>query len=93
LYQEDKPKKTRIGLTKEVLNDHLVKFNALIMRWVMFYDEPVIAPLQCQVVIQALIKCHTLVLEINVQGFSKAFSRTRALLSKPEGMFKTDKDG
>jgi len=34
-----------------------------------------------------------LVLEINVEGFSKTFSRTGALMSKPKGMFKTDKDG
>jgi len=34
-----------------------------------------------------------LVLEISVPGFSKAYSRTRALLSKPEGMFETDEDG
>ena len=32
------------------------------------------------------------VLEIGLQDVSEAFGRTRASLSKPEGMFKTDED-
>ena len=59
----------------------------------MFFSEPVITPFQHQVVFQSLIKQHMLVLDISVQGISKALSRTRALLNKPEGMFKTDEDG
>ena len=59
----------------------------------MFYGEPVIAPLQHQVVFQSLIKQHMLVFDISVQGISKTLSRIRALLNKPEGMFKTDEDG
>ena len=34
-----------------------------------------------------------LVLEISVQGFSEALSRTRALLAKPERMFETGEYG
>ena len=59
----------------------------------MFHGEPVITPLQDQVVFQSLMKQHMLVLEISVEGISKALSRTGALLNKPEGMFKTDEDG
>jgi len=59
----------------------------------MLHDEPVIAPFGFQVSFQSLINQHMLVLEISVEGFSKGFGRTRALLSNPEGMFKTDKNG
>jgi hypothetical protein len=86
-------KRTRTSLTKEVVKNYFSKFSALIIRWAMFCGKPVIVPLQCQVVFQSLIKQCTLVLKINVQSFSKCDGRTRALLSEPEGMFKTDEDG
>jgi len=59
----------------------------------MFCGEPVTAPLQHQVVFQFFINHHALVLEISGQGCSKGLGRTVALLSKPEGMFKTDENG
>ena len=80
------------GLTKEVVKNYLPKFNTLIERWVMFCCEPIATLLQCQVVLQFSIKEHMLFLDICVQGFNKAISRTGATLSKPEGMFKTDED-
>jgi hypothetical protein len=60
------------------------------MRWAIFCGEPITAPFQHQVVFQSLINQHVLVLKISIQGLSKGLGRTGALLSKPEGMFKTD---
>jgi len=77
---------------KEVVKNYILKLNTLIVKWVMFCDEPVITPLQCQVVFQYFIKHCMLVLEISGKSFGKAFGRTTAMLSKPEGMFKTDED-
>jgi len=59
----------------------------------MFCGEPVMTSFQHQVVFQSFINHHALVLEINGQGCSKGLGRTGALLSKPEGMFKTNEDG
>jgi len=81
------------SLTKEVVKNYLLKFSALIIRWAMFCGKPVITFFQHQIVFQSLIKQSTLVLEISVQGFSKSLDRTGTLLSKPEGMFKTNEDG
>jgi len=78
---------------KEVIKNYFLKFSALIMRWPMFHGEPVIAPFECQVFFQSLIKQHMLVFEISVKSFNKGFRRIGALLSKPERMFKTDEDG
>jgi len=61
--------------------------------WAIVGGEPVIAPLRGQIVFQSLINQCMLVLEISVQGFSEALSRTRALLAKPERMFETDEYG
>jgi len=77
---------------KEVVKNYLLKLNTLIVRWAIFCGEPVITLLQCQVVFQYFIKHCMLVLEISGQSFSKAFGRTTAMLSKPEGMFQADED-
>jgi len=92
VYQHHKVEEDKDQLTKEVVKNYLCKFRALIIRMLIFCGEPVIAFFQHQVFIHSLIKQHTLVLEINVQGYSKAFGRTSTLLSKPEGMFQTDED-
>ena len=84
--------KTMAGLTKEVVKNYLPKFSTLIERWVMFCCEPIITLLQCQVVLQFLIKECTLLPDICVKGFDKASSKTGAMLSKPEGMFETNED-
>ena len=81
------------SLTKEIIKNYLLKFSALIMGWVISCGEPVTTPLQHQVVFQSLIDHHVLILKISVQGFSKGLGKTGALLSKPEGMLKTDEDG
>ena len=84
--------KTTTSLTKEVIKYYLPKFRALIIRWVIFCCEPIIALLLCQVVLQFLIKECTLFLYVSVEGFDKAGYRTGAMPSKPEGMFKTNED-
>ena len=86
-------KKTRTSHTKEVVKNYLPNFSALIVSWGIFRGDPVIAPFWGQVVFQFLIKQCMLVLEISVQGFSKALGRSRAPLGNPERMFETDEYG
>jgi len=81
------------SFTKEVVNNYFLQFTALIIRWAMFHGEPVIASFQLQVVFYFLIKKHMVTLDMSGPGSVKAFSRTEALLSKPEGTFQTDEDG
>jgi hypothetical protein len=83
---------TKMSLTKEIIKNYLLKFSALICRWVVFCGEPVTTTLQHQVVLQSLINHHVLVLKISVQGLSKGLGKTQALLNEPEGMFKADED-
>jgi hypothetical protein len=75
------------SFTKKVVKNYFCKFRAFSTRWPIFHGKPVIAPFQLEVVFYFLINDDTLVFEIGVKGCGKAFSRTRALLSKPEGMF------
>jgi hypothetical protein len=84
--------KTSIGFTKEVVNNYLPKFCALIGGRVMFHCEPVGALLRFQVVVQPLIKERTLVFDISIQGLNKAFGGTGARPSEPKGMFETDEN-
>jgi len=93
LYQQHKLEKTRTGLTKEVVKNYRPEFGTLIASWAILGGKPLIAPLRGQIVFQSLTKQCMLVLEISVQGFSEGFSRTRALLAKPERMFETDEYG
>ena len=84
--------KTKTGLTKEVVKNYLPKFCTLMGRRVIFCCEPVGALCRFQVVVQPLIKEHTLFFDISVKGFNKAFREAGARLSKPKGMFKRDEN-
>ena len=84
--------KTKTGPTKKVVKNYLLKFCALMDRRAKFYCEPVGALRRFQVVIQPLINDCTLVFDIGVQGFNKAFGGAGARLSKPKGMFETDEN-
>ena len=89
LYQQCKHKERTI-LTKKAVKNYFLAFDTLFFRWAISCGKPVIAPFWHQVVFQFLIEQCMVALEIHVQGISKALAKTRALLSKPEGMFKTD---
>jgi len=59
----------------------------------MLCGQPVIAVLWPQVVIQFLISQYVLYSEIGLPGFGEAITGIEALLSDPEWVFKTNKDG
>jgi len=64
------------SFTKEVVNNYFLQFTALIIRWAMFYDEPVITSFQLQVFFYSLIKNLTIIFDMSDPGSVKAFSRT-----------------
>ncbi|KDR86075.1 hypothetical protein GALMADRAFT_235299 [Galerina marginata CBS 339.88] len=80
-------------MRKKVVNDYLLNFGTFNFRWFNFNSKPIIAFCQFEVLIYLLIKSSMLGLKINAPGFNESWDNTEALLNKPKGMFKTDKNG